>query len=224
MTGAIASITRLIREKELKPGDYLPAEAVLSEQFQVSRTVIREALRSLAALHLVDLGTGKRPTIAHLDDASMAMTIEHGVVTDQIDILQIYDVRRTIEGRTATLAALRRSEAEAQRILGHARAMRDASSDPEAIMEHDIAFHIAIARASRNPVFALIIGAFQGVTRQTWPIGWKSRADDGERHAMNALHEELALAIVDGNPQAASTLMNRHFDQSIKALLTAGLI
>jgi GntR family transcriptional repressor for pyruvate dehydrogenase complex len=224
VTVAIASITRLIRDGRLKPGDHLPAEATLSEQFRVSRTVIREALRSLAALRLVDLGTGKRPTVAQLDDTSIAMTIEHGVVTDQIDILQIYDVRRTIEARTATLAALRRTEAEAQLILGHARVMRDASSDPEAIMEHDIAFHIAIARASRNPVFALIIGAFQGVTRQTWPIGWKSRTDDDERRAMNALHEELALAIVDGNPQAAAVLMNRHFDQSIKALLAAGLV
>ncbi|WP_426125905.1 FadR/GntR family transcriptional regulator [Pararhizobium sp. PWRC1-1] len=224
VAGAIASITRLIRDKELKPGDHLPAEAALSEQLQVSRTVIREALRSLAALRLVDLGVGKRPTIAQLDDASMAMMIEHGVVTDQIDILQIYDVRRTIEARTATLAALRRTEAEAQLILAHARAMIDTSDDPVAIMESDISFHVAIARASRNPVFALIIGAFQGVTRQTWPIGWKSRADDDERRAMNALHEELALAIVDGNPQAAAMLMNRHFDQSIKALLTAGLV
>lgn len=224
VASAIVSITRLIREEELKPGDHLPAEAALSEQLQVSRTVIREALRSLAALRLVDLGVGKRPTIAQLDDASMAMMIEHGVVTDQIDILQIYDVRRTIEARTATLAALRRTEAEAQLILGLARAMVDASGDPVAIMEHDISLHIAIARASRNPVFALIIGAFQGVTRQTWPIGWKSRTDDDERRAMNALHEELALAIVDGNPHAAAVLMNRHFDQSIKALLTAGLI
>lgn len=224
VTGAIASITRLIRDKDLKPGDRLPAEAALSEQFQVSRTVIREALRSLAALRLVDLGAGKRPTVAQLDDASMALMIEHGVVTDQIDIQQIYDVRRTIETRTAALAALRRTEAEALLILGHAQAMEQAFGDPVAIMEHDLAFHLAIARASRNPVFALIIGAFQGVTCQTWPIGWKSRTNDDERRAMNALHVELARAVHDGNPQTAAALMNQHFDQSIKALLTAGLV
>ena len=102
VAGAIASITLLMRDKALKPGDHLPAEAALSEQFQVSPTVIREALRSLAALRHVGLGVGKRPTISQLDDASMAIMIEHGVVTDQIDILQIYDVRRTIEARTAT--------------------------------------------------------------------------------------------------------------------------
>jgi GntR family transcriptional repressor for pyruvate dehydrogenase complex len=224
VTGAITSITRLIRDKALKPGDRLPAEAALSEQLQVSRTVIREALRSLAALRLVDLGVGKRPTVAQLDDASMALMIEHGVITDQIDIQQIYDVRRTIEARTATLAALRRTEAEALLILGHAQAMERAFGDPDVIMEHDLAFHVAIARASRNPVFALIIGAFQGVTRKTWPIGWKSRTNDDERRAMNALHVELAQAILDGDPQAAAALMNQHFDQSIKALLTAGLV
>jgi GntR family transcriptional regulator, transcriptional repressor for pyruvate dehydrogenase complex len=224
VTGAIESITRLIRDKDLKPGDRLPAEAALSEQLQVSRTVIREALRSLAALRLVDLGVGKRPTVAQLDAASMALMIEHGVITDQIDIQQIYDVRRTIESRTAALAALRRTEAEALLILGHAQAMEQSFGDPVAIMEHDLAFHVAVARASRNPIFALIVGAFQGATRQTWPIGWKSRTSDDERRAMNALHVELAQAILDGDPQVAAALMNRHFDQSIKALLAAGLL
>ena len=224
VTDTIGAITRLIRDRGLKPGDRLPAEAVLSEQLQVSRTVIREALRSLAALRLVDLGVGKRPTVTQLDDASMALLIEHGVITDQIGIQQIYDVRRTIEARTAALAALRRTEAEALLILGHAQAMERAFSDPKVIMEHDLAFHVAIARASRNPVYALIIGAFQGVTRKTWPIGWKSRSSDDERQAMNALHVELAQAILDGDPQVSAALMNRHFDQSIKALLAAGLL
>jgi DNA-binding FadR family transcriptional regulator len=222
--GAVAAISRLIREKDLKPGDRLPAEAALSKDLQVSRTVIREALRSLAALRLVELGAGKRPTVAELDDASFSMTIEHGVFTDQIDIQQIYDARRTIEARTASLAALRRTDGEARTIVSHAEAMAENFDSSDKVMEHDLAFHLAIARASKNPVFALIIGAFQGVTRQTWPIGWKSRANDHERRAMNTLHLELARAIEAGDPKAAAELMNRHFDESIKALLNAGLI
>lgn len=224
VAGAITRIAGLIREQDLKPGDRLPSEARLSEDLQVSRTVVREALRSLAALRLVDLGAGKRPTVAELDDASMSLMISHGVVTEQIDIQQIYDVRRTIEARTATLAALRRTEAEAQAILAHAHAMAENTHQPDVVMAHDLAFHLAVARASRNPVFALIIGAFQGVTRETWPIGWKSRASDEERLAMNHLHVALADAIAAGDPQKASALMDQHFDQSIKALLAAGLI
>ncbi len=222
--GAVTAITRLIRDKDLKPGDRLPAEAVLSRELQVSRTVVREALRSLAALHLIQLGAGKRPTVAQLDDDAFSLTIEHGVVTEQIDIQQIYDARRTIEARTASLAALRRTAAEARAIRVHAQAMRDDFNHPERVMEHDIAFHLAIAHASRNPVFALIIGAFGGVTRQTWPIGWKSRASDEERHAMNALHMDITVAIAAGDPKTAARLMGEHFDQSTKALLHAGLI
>lgn len=222
--GTVAAITRFIRENEMKPGDRLPAEGTLSKNLHVSRTVVREALRSLAALRLVELGAGKRPTVAELDDASFSMTIEHGVVTDQIEIQQIYDARRTIEARTAALAALRRSDAEARAILGHARAMIENFDQSPLVMEHDLAFHLAIAKASRNPVFALIIGAFQGAMRQTWPIGWKSRTSDDDRRAMNALHLQLAEAIAAGDPKSASDLMSRHFDESIKALLTAGLI
>jgi GntR family transcriptional repressor for pyruvate dehydrogenase complex len=222
--GAVAAIARLIRDRDLKPGDRLPAEGTLSKELQVSRTVIREALRSLAALHLVQLGAGKRPTVAQLDDDAFSLTIEHGVVTDQIDIQQIYDARRTIEARTAALAALRRTDAEARAISAHARAMLERRNDPRKVMEHDIALHLAIAHASRNPLFALIIGAFGGVTRQTWPIGWKSRTSDDERQAMSELHVAIADAIAAGEPTAAARLMDEHFDQSIKALLRAGLI
>ncbi len=219
----VVAISKLIRDSDLKPGDRLPPEATLSRNLNVSRTVVREALRSLAALRLVELGAGKRPTVAQLDDDSFALTIEHGVFTDQIDIQQIYDARRTIEARTAALAALRRSDFESRTILAHAKAMETDFSSPAQVMEHDIAFHLAIARASRNPVFVLIIGAFQGVTRQTWPIGWKSRGD-AENRDMNALHLKLAAAIAAGDPHAATELMNRHFDESVKALLKAGLV
>lgn len=222
--GAVASIARLIREQDLKPGDRLPAEAVLSKDLQVSRTVVREALRSLAALRLVELGAGKRPTVARLNDDAFGLMIEHGVVIDQIDIQQIYDARRTIEARTAALAALRRTEVEANAIIAHAEAMATDFHLPEKVMEHDIAFHLAIARASRNPVFALILGAFQNVTRETWPIGWRSRSSDADRQAMNTLHREIGQAILTGDPSAATSAMNQHFDVSLKALVTAGLI
>lgn len=220
----MTAITRFIRENALKPGDRLPAESVLTRELHVSRTVVREALRSLAALRLVDLGAGKRPAVAQLDDKTMAMMMAHGVTTDQIGVEHIYDARRTIESRTAALASLRRTDAEAREMLAHARAMEQDFDEPCLVMEHDIAFHLAIARASRNPVFALVVGAFRGVMHETWPIGWRSRARDEDRRAVARLHVELAEAIAAGDPRTAVDLMNRHFDDSTKALLIAGLI
>lgn len=219
----IGAITRRIREEDLMPGDRLPSEAQLSKDLNVSRTVVREAMRSLEAMRIVDLATGKRATVAHINHGAMSLMIEHGVHTEQISIQQIYDVRRTIETRIVTLAAIRRSDGEAATILALADAMRQAVPDTDRLMEADLAFHLALARASRNPVFELIVGAFQGITRQTWPMGWKSRTTAEARETMIATHEEIARAIAEGNPVAATTAMAIHFDESVRALLSAGM-
>lgn len=219
----IGAITRHIRVNDLGAGDRLPSESQFSREMGVSRTVIREAFRSLAAMHLIELSAGRRAVVAELDYGAMSPVIEHGVQIERISIQQIYDVRRTIEMRTASLAALRRTETEGQGIVGHALAMREKLDDLASVMEHDLAFHLEIAKASKNPVFALIVGAFEGVTRQTWPIGWKSRQTMEEQIAMLELHRELAEAIAAGEPARASELMARHFDGSVKALIMAGI-
>ena len=219
----IGAITRRIREEDLMPGDRLPSEAQLSKDLNVSRTVVREAMRSLEAMRIVDLATGKRATVAHINHGAMSLMIEHGVHTEQISIQQIYDVRRTIETRIVTLAAIRRSDAEAATILALADAMRQAVPDTDRLMEADLAFHLALARASRNPVYVLLIGTFQGITRHTWPIGWKSRPTQASRDLMLATHADIARAVAAGDPQSAVAAMALHFDESVRALLAAGL-
>lgn len=220
---AIGAITRHIREHDMMPGDRLPSEALLSKELNVSRTVVREAFRSLAAIRIIDLAIGKRATVAQIDHGAMSLMIEHGVHTDQINIQHIYDVRRTIETRIVTLAAIRRTDAEAAEIVALAEAMLASVDDPVGLMEHDLAFHLALARASRNPVYALIVGAFQEVTRQTWPIGWKSRPTQSARDLMIANHVDIARAVAAGDPPSAMASMSLHFDESVTALLAAGL-
>ncbi len=223
VSSTIGAITRLIREQDLMPGDRLPSEATLARDLQVSRTVVREAFRSLAAMRIIELASGRRAAVAPIDHGAMSLIIEHGVHTDQISIQQIYDVRRTIESRIVTLAALRRNEGEAQAIRAEAAAMRAAIDDPPALMRHDLAFHMGLARASRNPVFALIMGAFQGITAQTWPVGWRSRTSAAAREAMIANHENIAAAVAEGDPERAAAAMSQHFDDSVRALISAGL-
>lgn len=219
----IGAISRRIREKDLMPGDRLPSEAILSKELNVSRTVVREAFRSLAAMRIIELATGKRATVAQIDHGAMSLMIEHGVHTDQINIQQIYDVRRTIETRIVALAAIRRSDAEAAQILALAARMLECADNPAALMEHDLAFHTTLARASQNPVYSLLIGAFQGITRQTWPIGWKSRPTQASRDLMLATHQDIARAVAAGDPHQAVAAMAQHFDESVRALLAAGM-
>jgi DNA-binding FadR family transcriptional regulator len=186
--------------------------------------VVREAFRALSALRLIDLHAGRRAVVAELDYGVMSSVIAHGIHTDQISILQVYDVRRTIEKRTAALAALHRSDPEADCILAHAEAMRTHMDAPERVMEEDLAFHLAIAKAAKNPVFALIVGAFESVTRQTWPINWRSRTTPEEQIEMIGIHRDVAEAIAAGDPKRAGEAMARHFDHSVRALISAGIV
>jgi GntR family transcriptional regulator, transcriptional repressor for pyruvate dehydrogenase complex len=223
VSAMIAAITKHIGDNGLTAGDRMPSEAHFAERHGASRTVVREAFRSLAALQLIELSAGKRAAVAAPKGEPVGQMFEHGVRIDEISIQEIYDVRRTIEVRTASLAALRRTDAEGRKILHHATMMEAHFSDPEAGMEHDIAFHQLIAMASRNKVFEMLVSAFEGITRDTWPIGWRSRKSDDERLAMIQLHIDLAHAIVAKDPTGSAAIMSRHFDISTRALLDAGI-
>src|SRR5262245_10802028 len=120
----IHGIRTLIRSEGLRIGDPLPSESAIGEQLGVSRAVVREAYRSMAALKLIDVGNGRRARVSAVDHEVLALVIDHGVRTAQVSVQQILDVRRTIEMRTVALAALRRTEKEAREIAALAAAMR----------------------------------------------------------------------------------------------------
>jgi DNA-binding FadR family transcriptional regulator len=154
---------------------------------------------------------------------ALALLLDHVVHTDQITVQQILDVRRTVELRTVALAAMRPSEAEAAEISRLATNMGRDFAEPEKVMEHDIAFHEAIAAASKNPMFELIVGSFHVVTRQTWRIGWVARPNYADRRENIACHKAIATAIAEQNVRRAEAKMREHFDNTVQVLLAAGI-
>jgi DNA-binding FadR family transcriptional regulator len=169
------------------------------------------------------VGNGRRARISALDKTVLAHVLEHAVVTDQISVQQILDVRRTVELRTVELAALRRTDAEAEKIVALAAAMRADIESSERVMEHDIAFHETIAHTSKNPMFSLVMGSFHFITRQTWPVGWAARKSEAEHIETIACHAVIAKAILERKPRLATAKMAEHFDTTASALLAAGI-
>jgi GntR family transcriptional regulator, transcriptional repressor for pyruvate dehydrogenase complex len=227
-TGSLVSqtmrvVNEHIRKMGLKLGNPIPSESAFAEQLGVSRAVVREAFRSLAAVGVIEIGNGRRARVGGIDETVLPIILNHAVLTDQVSILQIYDVRRTIEMRTVALAAMRRSPAEAAEISGLAASMDQDFAIANAVMEHDIAFHMAIARASKNPLFSLIVSAFRSVTHHTWHIGWSSRRTDEDRRGSVACHIRIAEAISRQDTKDAEDCMAEHFDNSVKTLLAAGV-
>jgi GntR family transcriptional repressor for pyruvate dehydrogenase complex len=215
----IQHVNDYIREKGLKVGDSLPGEGVFAAELGVSKAVMREAFGALAALRVIDVGNGRRARIAAIDGSVLANSLDHAVSTDQIGIGDVWDVRRTIEARTAALAAQHRSEAEADRILDLARLMERDAADRPTMTTHDLAFHEAIALASHNPLFLQIVRSFAPLMRIAVPAAWNTRLAQEDQQTIIERHHAIARAIKAGDPVAAEAAMNAHFDVSIGDVL-----
>jgi len=220
---AVNAIVDEIRANGLRKGDLLPSESAMVAKLQVSRIVVREANRYLAALGIVEITNGRAPRVSVPDENVVGMLFDHVVYTKHVTVQQVLAVRRPLEVRAAALAAVRRTPEQAKQIMAHAAGMRAALHDPTTMSEHDISLHAAIADATQNPLLAIMIKAFSPVTRQTWPVGWKSRTEPEEQAAMIACHEAIADAIQKQDVGAARTAMSAHFDESVKALVAAGV-
>jgi DNA-binding FadR family transcriptional regulator len=220
----VSAILALIRDGGLKVGDSLPNEGALANQFGVSRTVVREANRSLAALGVIEIMNGRPARVGLPSQDVLNILVGHAVQIQHATVQQVLDVRRTLEARTVVLAALRRTASESDEIVALARAIRRDYENPETSMGHDIAFHIAIARAARNPLLELLMGAFEQVTKLTWPVGWRARSTEEARMTILKIHEEIAEAIKKQDPERAEKAMARHFEDSVRTLVAAGVV
>ena len=131
-------------------------------------------------------------------------------------------LRRTLELRTAALAAENRTSAEAERLLEIARSMARDADDLAVMTAHDIAFHKAIAQASHNELFSQIVASFGPLMEVAVPVAWRTRETADDRREMLERHLDVARAIAAGDPAAPrAAAMEAHFDASIDDLLAS---
>jgi GntR family transcriptional regulator, transcriptional repressor for pyruvate dehydrogenase complex len=225
-TSLVAQATQAVRDHirahDLKVGDTLPGEAHFAEVVGVSRAVIREAFGALAALRLIDVGNGRRARVSAIDGSVIAASLDHAVATAQVTVSDVWDVRRTLEMRTAALAATQRTDEEARTILALAEAMEASCDHLDGITINDIALHEAIARASHNALFVQIVTSFAPMMEVAVPAAWKTRTAEAQRRLILDQHLTLARAIADRDPAAAEAAMAAHFDASIGRQLALG--
>lgn len=214
------AIIQHMRDRRLAAGDTLPSEAEIAAELKVSRTVVREAFGAVAALKLIDVGSGRRARVGKVDHAMMALTFDHAVHTNQMSVQHIWDVRRALEMRTAELAATQRTDEEARAMLFHAGSMRKLMYSRADMVQHDIALHNLIAQATRNPLFHNIISSFGAVMQgPITAIGQPAREN---AELIVSLHERLAQAVADRNSANAAAAMKDHFYTSLRVLVDAG--
>ncbi|MYS81071.1 FadR/GntR family transcriptional regulator [Embleya scabrispora] len=198
---------RLVGE-EWPPGAWLPSERALALQYSVSRPVIREALRSLQERGLIGVAPGRgsfvrevRPTS---DGGDPLLLVRRGEVTAR----HLVVARVMLEGQAAALAAQYRSEDD----LAHMRRIL-ADFERQSVLstaaDLDVAFHEAIAIASRNPVIQIMFGSIRPLTHG---VVLRSLTDRAVSGAAVPLHAVILDAIANGDPDVARAAMTEHIE------------
>jgi GntR family transcriptional regulator, transcriptional repressor for pyruvate dehydrogenase complex len=217
---AIEKIKGMIVAGELAPGDRLPREADLAQRLGLSRSSLREAVRALSLVRILDVRQGDGTYVTSLDPALLldAVTFVVDLHQDR-SVLALLEARRLLEGEAAALAAQRiepEQLAELQRLL----AAMAACGTVEELVECDLAFHRTIAEAAGNPVVAKLLDSLSGPTIRARL--WRGITQGGAIDRTIAEHTAIAGALEHHQPEHARALMIVHL-VSVEAWLERAL-
>lgn len=196
-------------------GSVLPTEQVLGERYEVSRTVVREALARLASVGLIEVRHGlgsvvlERKRWREIDPELLQIRTNAGLIDDLLP--DLFDIRRMVELEVAERAARQRSPHDLAILAEIMEQQRASMGEPEAYNAADIAFHDALIGASGNELLRVLIAPIS----QVWRIGsmvTMQRDPEVVTYSMQG-HEEIFSAIEAGDPVAARAAMNRHLDR-----------
>ncbi len=148
-----------ISERGLRPGDTVDSEVQICKELKVSRGSVREAYRLLAALGVLEIGSGRRPRVLAVNSTALAQIFGHALQTAHATPLHVLELRRGIEMQTAQLAARFASDEQRARLRELGREMRAALHDDTRRMASDLAIHETLAEASGNPLNGLVLTA-----------------------------------------------------------------
>ncbi len=202
MDAVLAHLREAIERGEYAVGGKLPSEAALSRDFAVSRSVVREALRGLQALGLTVSRTGKGTFVV---SSQVADSPRFGTYSAR----DLVEVRGHVEVPAAGYAAARHNAGDLDALTELLERMEH-ETDNTVWVALDSLFHISIAQASGNPVFAKVIEEIRdALARQS---AFLNQLGGGRREGANAEHRRIVEAIAAGSRQAAIAAMTVHLD------------
>jgi DNA-binding FadR family transcriptional regulator len=209
----VQSLSDEIGSGRLRPGDRLPTEHFLSENFGVSRNVVREAIATLRSQGLIKTRQGLGAFVAAAEQVSEPLQpVSVHLLEGDNTIRNMFEVRAALESQAAALAAARMTPRKLKAIQDAVERMRYTGAPSAQTVNADLDFHRAVAAASGNDYLAAMI---RTVLEPMRPLFAANFARQGPMfgkipHAARAEHESLVQAFTDKNAAAAREIMGQH--------------
>jgi GntR family transcriptional repressor for pyruvate dehydrogenase complex len=207
----VEQIEQSVVDGTLKPGDQLPAERELAQQFGVSRTAVREAVKALREKGLVELQPGRGTFITNGTSHSMRHSLDFMTRIGHPDgFTYLTEVRAALEPEIAALAATRIDDGRLASMREAVAVMDRSYTCPEAYIEADLDFHLTLAEAVANPIFLSLIDSIVDLLREQRMRIFQ--VEGGPERGQ--LHHKLILeAIEQRDPRKARLAMTAHLQQ-----------
>jgi GntR family transcriptional repressor for pyruvate dehydrogenase complex len=209
----VTQIERRIMTGELKVGDQLPAERELAEQFSVSRTAVREAVKALHQKGLIEIRAGRGTFVINATQGavrhSLGLLMHFGAGDGQADLTE---VREILEPEIAARAATRITDEYIATMCDAVAIMEEATANgnSEVFVEADLDFHLALAEATQNAVIPVLMDSIIELLREERKR--TGLATDGLKRGQSH-HKKILEAIINRDPEAARNAMESHMRQ-----------
>jgi GntR family transcriptional repressor for pyruvate dehydrogenase complex len=207
----VDQIERRIAAGDLKVGDQLPPERELAEQFTVSRTAVREAIKALREKGLVEIRLGRGTFVTNGTSNVIRRSLGVLMKADESNgAANLVEVREILEPEIAARAALRVTEQNIAAMAKAVEIMDTALDNADVFVEADLDFHLALAEATQNPIIPILMDSIIDLLREQ-----RKRTGNVEGGlARGQYHHKIILeAVVKRDPQAARQAMQNHLQQ-----------
>lgn len=220
----VENISNNVKSGALKPGDKLPTESAIMALYDVSRTVVREAISHLQAAGLVQTRHGIGTFILEPSRPPTGM-LREAIVTVR-DVLDILELRISLETEAAWLAASRRTEEQAAALGKALEDILSNKTEENASVNADVRFHLLIAQSTGNRYFVDILSNLGTTIIPRARLKSAMLALDGSSNTnylerVNREHEDIYLAILRKDQEAARAAMRTHLSNSRERLRQA---
>jgi GntR family transcriptional regulator, transcriptional repressor for pyruvate dehydrogenase complex len=205
---AIEKIREMIASGQWGPGDRLPKESELAAQLGLSRNSLREAVRALSLIRILDVRQGDGTYVSSLEpDLLLESTRFTTHLLRDHTIIEVFEVRRMLEPPAAALAATRMGEQELVALRAELDRMLAADSVEE-LVDADVAFHAIVAAAAGNAVLSSLLDSLAARTMRARL--WRGVADANALDITRAEHARIYEALAARDPELARAATTLH--------------
>jgi len=203
----IQKINDMILKGTLQDGDNLPSERELAEMFRTSRVPVREAIKILEFLGIVEIIDGEGTFISSIEIPSLMDKIFFGFKIDDQTLPELFEIRVLLEGYAAGRAAKRRSEADLNMLKQSIEDMTNAQLYTDDLLQASKDFHNTVVRAAQNSILNDI---YQFLSELVEMSRQKTLVEQGQLSIAIKYHQKIYAMIKDQDEEKAESLMREH--------------